>query len=227
MKPLRAHFTNLDGCLLRSADLWRPRAFVTESLEWRHSHAELYAALLTLDDATLVDLKGDDGKRLQWFSAFLPDATSVIRSAQRAVAELMSPTLKRSGSGSVGGRSMSARKAGQIDAFADVVPGIGCDVLDWCSGKGHFARRLSLQRGVAVTCLEIDQKLCSAGENLARQANANVTFECCDVLDVNAVSKFSESRFHTALHACGDLHPGRLRTPRAEGAGRGWGRPRG
>ena len=124
------------------------------------------------------------------------------------------------------------RKWEQVEAFTKLVPKGNNNqypIIDWCSGKGHLARWMHHSsnanesscgcgcRGRPVHCLEIDSKLCRAGERLTKKqttipTNTGVMFYEHDVLNDALPSTLQGENFtYTALHACGELHRTALR----------------
>jgi hypothetical protein len=97
------------------------------------------------------------------------------------------------------------RKWAQIEAFASAVGEVKAPLLEWCGGKGHLGRVLSVQHGVAVDTLELDGELCGAGRALAQRAQVEQRFIQGDVLAPSTTAHLA-GRHVVALHACGDLH---------------------
>lgn len=104
------------------------------------------------------------------------------------------------------------RKWQQIKNFAAALPVIDTPIIDWCSGKGHLARLVSVDQQQPVTCLEYDAQLCRDGDRLARQQGLALNFVEQDVLRPLNTSLKLDNRHFTALHACGDLHMSLLKS---------------
>ncbi|MBS0551997.1 MAG: methyltransferase [Proteobacteria bacterium] len=112
---------------------------------------------------------------------------------------------------------MPGRKRAQIEAFAAHGPPPAAPLLEWCAGKGHLGRRLALAHGVAVSSLEIDPELCTAGETLAARAGIGQTMLHADALEPGSQAHL-RGREVVALHACGELHRTLVRHAGGSGA---------
>ena len=73
---------------------------------------------------------------------------------------------------------MPGRKQGQIEAFTGCLPPHQGPYLEWCAGKGHLGRLVSLHRGAEILSLEWQGALCEDGRRLAaRDGAAQVVLE--------------------------------------------------
>jgi hypothetical protein len=177
---------------------------VRDELSWQAAHPRLHQELLALSDSDLRALDREESLLL-FLSSHLPElerlksfpVTPSTRQPWRA------PESATSG--------VPERKKAQIEGFISTILGAGMAltpkgaVVDWCSGRGHLARAMSVAGAGRVLCLERDAKL-HHGE-----VPHQVTFLAQDVLDPLDASHLRNSDLHTALHACGDLHLSMLR----------------
>lgn len=58
---------------------------------------------------------------------------------------------------------MPGRKQAQIEAFTACLPAHRGPYLEWCAGKGHLGRLVSLHRQAEVLSLELQAPLCEEG----------------------------------------------------------------
>lgn len=197
-----AHFTKLDQLLTRHATLWQIKPFHHRQLCWTQSHPTLCDALLNLDENGLQALEADQVGLAQWLTPWLgDDAQEIISLTKLArLAQRKFPTPPRFDTGIPG------RKWQQILAFAGSLPQENRALLEWCAGKGHLGRLLSVTDNRPVTSLEWRQDLCQAGLCEAQRVGAKVRFVQADVLSPNSQRYLFSGGHAVALHACGDLH---------------------
>ena len=200
-------FAELDQLLTQFTAIWRPTPFTEETLDWQSDYPELYQALLGLSDSVLASFD-DEAVLLAWMTKYLP-ALEVCLQWQIAPFEGELTPMPRFADVGIPGR-----KKQQIVGFASAVGSFIADgqILDWCSGKGFLARQLHFVSGQKITCLEYDQVLCEAGEQLAGSHGDDIEFITQNVLQPIAPDIVNCASLHTALHACGDLHVAMLRT---------------
>ena len=197
-----SHFSALDSLLTEHLDLWQVRPFHSRTLCWAHSRPDLCAALLALDEPTLGRLERDGAALARWLQPWLGDHGDQLLALARLPALPARPLAipERFATGIPG------RKWAQIQAFAAVLPAEGCEVLEWCAGKGHLGRLLAVIDGRAVTSLEWQPALCRAGEQEAARTGVPVRFAEADAFAADSGSWLPAQGQAVALHACGDLH---------------------
>lgn len=107
-------------------------------------------------------------------------------------------------------QGIKGRKLAQVRAFIAQVPEHQAMAIEWCAGKGHLGRLLSLAQQRPVTSIEWQSALCAEGAELALKHQLPQTFIQQDVLATAGDGKIQQilrnSRTAMALHACGDLH---------------------
>lgn len=106
---------------------------------------------------------------------------------------------------------IAGRKLEQIKQFCQLLPDSTLPVLEWCAGKGHLGRLVAAAGERAVTSIEWQQTLCTAGEQLAQRFNLPQGFICTDVLSPAGQAALAPAQQVLALHACGELHMQLLR----------------
>lgn len=198
---LQENFIRLDDSLVRHDWLWRMPPFKQARPDWTAHLPALSGALLDLTDDQVAALGADHAALISLIARHVPELTelhTLVQLPARKQATLVdcSPHLRW---------EIPGRKWEQIEAFARVVGQIRAPLLEWCGGKGHLGRVLSMQHGVAVDTLELDRELCGAGRILAQRAQVVQSFIEGDVL-ASAATAHLAGRHVVALHACGDLH---------------------
>lgn len=198
---ITARRMELESVLLAAEPFWREMPFRITRPHWVDAFPELDQALQCMPMDTLSLLLGDNRALVKW----LADRVAIPGYGLG----LIDVAARTHDSGGVTARSawgVPGRKQAQIEAFANAVGKPPAAVLEWCAGKGHLGRLVSMTSGVAVTSLEIDASLCCAGERLAARAGSIAqTFVVGDALRPEAAAMVS-GRYVMALHACGDLH---------------------
>ncbi|MCA9523715.1 MAG: methyltransferase [Myxococcales bacterium] len=114
-------------------------------------------------------------------------------------------------------RFLSEHKWRQVVRFIEALPPLtaGASYADWCAGKGHLARTLSLTASIGVTRLERDPDLCAEGTRLAEKMGASSPAAAVDVMTDTVFDHIDASTHVLALHACGALHRRLIRIARA------------
>lgn len=197
--------------LRRWRAVWEPRPFVEGPPPWVGEEPAL-ARWLRARSAEEVEVFEED-------PAAHPEAPALLRmwTAQAAAFEARlgpPPAVSASPQTAPPGRHVPAAKARQIAALLPLLPRSRRPV-DWCAGKGHLARALALRDGEPVQAVERDERLCAAGEELARREGAAITFRAADVLGEDLGGWLGGEATLHALHACGDLGLRALRHARA------------
>ena len=101
---------------------------------------------------------------------------------------------------------MPGRKQAQIESFTACLPAHQGPYLEWCAGKGHLGRLVSLHRQAPILSLELQGQLCDEGRLLAERDGANMTFTCADAFAPESAVLIAPEHHVMALHACGELH---------------------
>lgn len=101
---------------------------------------------------------------------------------------------------------MPGRKQAQIEAFTGCLPAHQGPYLEWCAGKGHLGRLVSLHRGAEILSLELQRTLCEEGRQLAARDGARMQFVEADAFAAESGALIAPHHHAMALHACGELH---------------------
>ncbi|MDD5295891.1 MAG: methyltransferase [Rhodocyclaceae bacterium] len=205
-------YRRLDSLLAGLAGLWRPLPFRELRPRWCGELPALAEHLLSLEEAAVDVLIGDNGALIREIIPFVPEMAEFPKLI--ALPALVAPSLPALGSRL--SWEIPGRKAEQIRAFASAMGLVTRPVVEWCGGKGHLGRLLGASWDVAVSTLELDEGLCRAGEGLARRAGVKQGFRTANVLSAEALHGL-EGCHAVALHACGDLHLALVRDARAAG----------
>jgi hypothetical protein len=176
-------FAQYDALLNRYRGFWQIEAFPQAEWPWPQSSEEIHA-LIEPELNTLIN----------------PVATP------SAKLECESPFWLTNG--------IQGRKLAQINGFiAEFSKHASChtventpyQVIEWCAGKGHLGRILSVHQQVPVLSVEWQACLCEQGQALAFQHSVAQQF-----LHANAMhlphNWLPNNAAIVALHACGDLH---------------------
>ncbi len=201
----RARLQEIHAVLAPLREVWAPAPFRAIPAPWEAAHPQL-AAWARARSAEEIDLLEDDLVRLQ----ARPDLPAPLGDWIRACAALSDlPAWPHPPQQAPPQLSMSVRKSAQIDRFLGVVlPRLpsGEPLLDWCAGKGHLGRALSLRSGRRVRALERDAELCRSGAALAEeQPGASLQFVTGDALCPEGQAALDGAAGALALHACGGL----------------------
>lgn len=193
----------LEALLLAYQFLWRPQPFREPEPAWCPDHPALAREVLAVDLASLETRAADTRGLVLWLAGHFPELAGLLPLLE--VPPCPTQTLPVTTSHLFWG--VPGRKQAQIEVYAAALGRPVAPVVEWCAGKGHLGRLLSGAWKVPVISLEIDQALCAAGRELARQRHldADQRFVRADAL--NPISaRHLRGRHALALHACGDLH---------------------
>lgn len=197
---LLPRFRALDALLVQHQQLWRPRPFTQLRLPWESQHEQLAA---WLRGRTLAEAEAAHNHP-ELLQAPWPYSELAAQTAElSAVGELPQSALAKRPSRL--NSSVPGRKWQQIEAFASCLQFAQQPRhwLDWCSGKGHLGRLLTLDGG-ALTCLENDAALVATGQQLSERAGLIAAHLQQDVMAASV--QLHAEQTPVALHACGDLH---------------------
>ncbi|CAD5105902.1 methyltransferase [Zestomonas carbonaria] len=210
---LLERFQALDDFLLAHQALWRPRPFHHRRLSWEADHPELAAWLRqrTLDDAEAAHNHPEHLEAPTPFPQLAARALELGSVGELPERPLEMPPARFAS-------DVPGRKWQQIEAFSRhlVFGQPPRHWLDWCSGKGHLGHLLAWQGG-ELTCLEHDQALVEAGQQLSQRRHLPARHLRQDVLADDTASRVEASHTPVALHACGDLHVRLLQLASATG----------
>lgn len=198
-RDVEARFLALDAFLTEHQGLWKPRPFTYRHLPWETEHPDLAAWLRqrSLADAEISHNQPHDLPAPAPFPQLAAQARQ-LSAVDKLPTQPLAPAHHRLNV------DVPGRKWQQIEAFGAALRFAQTPThwLDWCAGKGHLGRRL-LQAGQALTCLEYDPALITAGQALSEHHGLPATHRLQDVMaDVAITAEHTP----VALHACGDLH---------------------
>nr|WP_314524507.1 methyltransferase [uncultured Pseudomonas sp.] len=198
-KDAEARFQALDAFLIEHQGLWKPRPFTHLYLPWETEHPTLgqWLRQRSLEDAEANHNQLHDLLAPAPFPQLAAQARQ-LSAVDKLPVQLLAPARHRLNV------DVPGRKWDQIEAFGAALhfKQVPTHWLDWCAGKGHLGRRL-LEADQALTCLEYDPALITAGQALSDHHRLAVTHRLQDVMADVAISP---EHTPVALHACGDLH---------------------
>lgn len=213
MSNLAKQFKSLDSLLSRHQQLWKPRAFYQDKLDWETANKPLLNKLhlLSVDDVLSID--GNFQALVNFFNDVLPD-THLLWQLSQLPQNHRTNNQRTNNPRNNSHQSLTAfdqvdipgRKWQQITAFASQLNQAKYPIVDWCSGKGHLARISHRIHQQPVHCLEIDEQLCVEGKRLADKQQLPLNFHQHNVLEAIPDYLVSPEYCHIALHACGGLH---------------------
>lgn len=199
---MQTTFSKLNDILIQHAYIWRESPFSTPKPSWLEHYPKLQDWLLTLSDADVDRLQGDDILLCQQIAPYLPIAQEILSLIQLPFNDSKT-SIKRSYAWQ---RDVPGRKAEQIEAFATATGKVANPLIEWCSGKLHLGRYLAEQFNVPVLGLEINASLVQQANQLACRMHSDAQVEQCDVLSDEVEQKLNDQQHAIALHACGGLH---------------------
>ena len=206
-------FEALTAFLIAHREVWTPRPFVEQPVSWEASHPAVGAWLRrrTLDELEALEadihspLEGAPVELERWRAQ--SRALSSLSLLDLAPVDALSQPALRF--------RVPQRKWRQIEAFAaavdDACGGHRGRIVDWCAGKGHLGRALSVAHGVTTTVVERREDLFASGQKLARRAGASCDFVAADALAPETVSVLEGCGLAVSMHACGALTDSLLR----------------
>ncbi|MEO1268188.1 MAG: hypothetical protein AAFX99_08825, partial [Myxococcota bacterium] len=162
--------------------LWSPQPFRTGSVPWEAEFPGLVAQLETLSVEEILAIDRDPVRHRALVLPHIPELASLDA---LCTLQPWMPKMSLAALGPRAQRHISERKWSQVKAFVVAlsdVPAPVCRTIEWCAGKGHLGRTLSIATEMPVVCLERDNALCVAGQHLADRAGAAVQMVCHDVL---------------------------------------------
>lgn len=191
-------FDQLDTLLFNTRQYWQISPFSCLELPWK-SNPQLQNSLLSLTSDTLEQLDNSDKALRLFIEPLISTKLDIINDLPIRKAAI-EPTQSYFKAG------IKGRKWSQIERFESLLPIKDQPVVEWCSGKGHLGRLISLHRKNSVTSLEWQKDLCHQGTSLAAKYNIDQNFIEADAFSPEVINILKPSQHVVALHACGDLH---------------------
>lgn len=203
------HFEKLSLLLLKYEALWKHNAFKDIHFSKLNNFPELKTWLFELPESTLLSLQDNDHLLLSSAEPYFNDARiiSQLISFNYAQNKQNKPIPK------FWDTDIPGRKAQQILAFSQSLGLIDHPILDWCCGKQHLGRFLSVLNNQVSIGLEIDADLVKQANQLAekKKLSPQVHTVQCDALSNQALIYIENNQHAVALHACGGLHTNLLK----------------
>ncbi|MCA9666904.1 MAG: methyltransferase [Myxococcales bacterium] len=229
---LEQRFAALSRLLVAHHALWAHRPFVQLPAPWEDDYPEVSRWARSLDEraveayeAAADAVREPPGPDFAALPGAPPPPSRLreLASSARALCEVL-PLPQRSAGVEADDEQrrhlswkIPGRKLEQILAFGRVaLCGLGAApraYVDWCAGKGHLGRTLSLLSGLPAVCIETQATLCERGAALTervhrlqgRALSARCRFVTASVFEPNAHEELGPDVTALALHACGDL----------------------
>lgn len=197
-------FLALTNILIKHQASWQKVVFKDTNTSHLSGTPKLVDWLLSLSDQDLLALQTNDQKLLTAVEPLFEDASEIARliNFPSSIKQKAITPLK------FWDKSIPGRKAEQVLAFSQSLGSIDLPILEWCCGKQHLGRFLSMAKHQNSTGLEIAHSLVKEA-NILSQKQSNLeqvkTFQC-DVFSSEASNYIFEQQHVVALHACGGLH---------------------
>lgn len=210
---LAQRFERLDHLLTLCRPWWQYQPYHHLAIAFAGEAPELAALLDGLSLAELNRLDGDMSALASLLAPWIPQGAEL-----QALSELTRFEAEPVECGKAMALHMPGRKQTQIEAFTGCLPPHEGPYLEWCAGKGHLGRLLSVHRRAEVTSLEWQGQLCEEGRRLAERDGARMRFIEADAFAAESVALIAPEHHALALHACGELHTHLLEGAAARGA---------
>jgi hypothetical protein len=200
-----SRFIEISDCLLEHRLLWSCKPFEAIPPIWAKSFPELSHWLTTLDNQQFGHYATDVDDLTNAVSSFIPSIKNLqdiskLNSLKTTVDNRQFAYINK---------GVAGRKWQQICDFSSILNQttnpIKAPIVEWCAGKSHLGRLLSLTTKQAVTALELDPIICRSGQQLAKRDKALINHINCDVIE-HGENYLKKQHTVVALHACGDLH---------------------
>ena len=198
---LAHRFQQLDGLLTQTRCWWQYQPYHHLSLAFAGEAPALADCLKAMSPDEIMHLDGDMGALCALLAPWIPEGAEL-----HALSELDAFLPEPIECGKAMAMYMPGRKQAQIEAFVGVLPPHQGPYLEWCAGKGHLGRLVSLHRGASVVSLELQGQLCEEGRALAARDGARMQFVEADAFAPEAGQLITKQHHAMALHACGELH---------------------
>lgn len=210
---LAQRFERLDHLLTVCRPWWQYQPYHHLAIAFAGEAPELAALLDGLSLEELNRLDGDMAALASLLAPWIPQGAEL-----QALSELTRFEADPVECGKAMALHMPGRKQAQIEAFTGCLPPHAGPYLEWCAGKGHLGRLLSVHRRAEVTSLEWQGALCEEGRRLAERDGARMRFIEADAFAAESVALIAPEHHAMALHACGELHTHLLEGVAARGA---------
>lgn len=198
---LAHRFQQLDRLLTEARGWWQYQPYHHLTLAFAGQAPDLAALLNSLDLAEINRLDGDMSALASLLAPWIPAGVEL-----HALSELARFEPEPIDCGKGMALHMPGRKQAQIEAFTGCLPPHQGPYLEWCAGKGHLGRLVSVHRQAEITSLELQGQLCEAGRILARRDGARMQFIEADAFAAESAALIAPEHHAMALHACGELH---------------------
>ncbi|UBO72366.1 methyltransferase [Aeromonas rivuli] len=198
---LAQRFERLDHLLTASRAWWQYQPYHHLTLAFAGQAPDLAALLNGLSLEEINGLDGDMGALATLLAPWIPGGAELHRLSELVRFE---PEPIDCGKGMA--LHMPGRKQAQIEAFTGCLPPHQGPYLEWCAGKGHLGRLVSVHRSAEITSLELQGPLCEAGRILALRDGARMHFIEADAFAAESAALIAPEHHAMALHACGELH---------------------
>ncbi len=189
---------DIDRLLLRHQQLWRSNSQPPADTRYQ----PLYAHLSQYSTSEIAQLQGDDPQLLLALSPAFADAAAISDIISLFPAPAAAPQHEPPA-------GVPGRKWQQLQAFCAAQPRLSGEVIEWCAGKGYLGEALCQHRAhapQAITALEVDPTLVTAGNQRAQRLLQPRRSEACDVFSDAAEAFIHQHSSVLGLHACGGLH---------------------
>ncbi|MCH7373166.1 methyltransferase [Aeromonas sp. MR16] len=210
---LAHRFQQLDRLLTDTRRWWQYQPYHHQGLAFADEAPELAARLNGLSLEEVMALDADMAALCTLLAPWIP-AGQALHALSELDAFLPEPIACTKGMAMY----MPGRKQAQIEAFTGCLPPHGGPYLEWCAGKGHLGRLVSLQRGADIISLELQGALCEEGRLLAARDGARMQFIEADAFAPASGQLIAREHHAMALHACGELHTHLLERVAEQGA---------
>ncbi|MCP1267224.1 methyltransferase [Aeromonas hydrophila] len=212
-RVLAQRFQQLDRLLSEARHWWQYQPYHHLDLAFAKAAPALAERLNALSLAEIEWLDGDMPALCELLAPWIPQG-----SALHALSALPTLTAEPIPCERTMAMYMPGRKQAQIEAFTACLPAHRGPYLEWCAGKGHLGRLVSLHRQAEVLSLELQAPLCEEGRQLAARDGARMAFVCADAFADETSLLIAPAHHAMALHACGELHTHLIEQVAARGA---------
>ncbi len=198
---LAHRFQQLDRLLIDARGWWQYQPYHHLTLAFAGQAPDLAAQLNRLSLEEITRLDGDMAALAALLAPWIPGGAEL-----HALSELARFEPEPIDCGKGMALHMPGRKQAQIEAFTGCLPPHQGPYLEWCAGKGHLGRLVSVHRSAEITSLELQGPLCEAGRELAQRDGARMQFIEADAFAAESAALIASEHHAMALHACGELH---------------------
>ncbi|MGL6124658.1 MAG: methyltransferase [Shewanella sp.] len=194
-------FQQLDQLLTRYRRWWQYQPYHHLAIAFTDEAPDLVAQLNGFTLEQLAELDADMDALSQMLTPWISDGGLLQQLSQLDLFPPEPITCSKEMA-----LNMPGRKQAQIESFTACLPPHQGPYLEWCAGKGHLGRLVSLHRQAPIVSLELQASLCSEGRQLATRDGADMTFHCADAFALGSAALIAPDHHAMALHACGELH---------------------